>query len=116
MRANLILLAVLAACAIGLITSQHHARRLFTQLEQEASRARALDVEYGQLQLEQTTWSMHSRVERIAGERLHMRPADVRRTQLIPAAPQSTPSSVGMPSSMTVPSSVHIPSRGDYTK
>ncbi len=73
LRITLILLAVLVACALGLITSQHKARKLFAELETEQERARALDVEYGQLQLEASTWSTHSRIERIASQRLHLR-------------------------------------------
>jgi cell division protein FtsL len=62
-KLNLLLLAVLVACAIGLVTSQHRARKLFSDLEREQARARALDVEYGQLQLEASTWALHARVE-----------------------------------------------------
>ena len=81
-KLNLLLLAVLVACAIGLVTSQHRARQLFTDLEREHNRARELDVEYGRLQLEASTWGLHARVERIATGALGMRPADARRTRL----------------------------------
>ena len=81
-KLNLLLLAVLVACALGLVTSQHKARKLFTDLEREHNRARELDVEYGRLQLEASTWGLHTRVERIATGVLGMRPADARRTRL----------------------------------
>jgi cell division protein FtsL len=84
MRLNLLLLALLVSCAVALVSAQHRARRLFVQLEQEQNRQKQLDIELGQLQLEQSTWGLHSRVEHIATERLHMRPLDVRRTQLVP--------------------------------
>ena len=80
-KLNLLLLAVLVACALGLVTSQHKARKLFTDLEREHNRARELDVEYGRLQLEASTWGLHARVERIAKGALGMRPADARRTR-----------------------------------
>lgn len=86
-RFNLLLLSVLTICAIGLVTSQHKARRLVTAFEQEQSRSRALETEYRQLQLEASTWSMHSRVERLATERLQMRATDPKRTQLVPIEP-----------------------------
>jgi cell division protein FtsL len=54
------------------VTSQHRGRKLFQDLEGEQERARQLDVEYGQLQLELSTWATHPRVEKIARERLHM--------------------------------------------
>jgi len=88
-RLNLILLIVLTACALGLVTSQHHARRLFSELEREQERAKQLDVEWGQLQLEQSTWAMHARVEKIARERLRMSLPDARRTQVV--MPQAEP-------------------------
>lgn len=82
-RLNLLLLAMLAACALGLITSQHQARKLFIEFEQEQERARALEIEYGQLQLEQSTWAMLARVEKIAAQALHMRAPDPRHLQIV---------------------------------
>ena len=82
-RINLILLLVLTACALGLVTSQYKARKLFAELEQEQERAKQLDVEWGQLQLEQSTWAMHARVEKIARDRLHMSVPDAKRTQVV---------------------------------
>ena len=82
-RINLLLLALLTACALGLVTSQHKARKLFAELEQEQERAKQLDVEWGQLQLEQSTWAMHARVEKIARERLRMSVPDAKRTQMV---------------------------------
>ena len=82
-RLNLLLLVVLAVCAIGLVTSQHLSRRLFGELEQEQERSRQLGVEYGQLQLEASTWAVHARVERIAGRQLHMRVPDAKHLYII---------------------------------
>lgn len=82
-RLNLLLLAALALCAIGLITAQHQARKLFAELEREQARARALDVEWGQLQLELSTWGLHSRIERLAAARLGMRAPEARRVQIV---------------------------------
>src|SRR5512140_2715459 len=82
-RINLILLALLTACALGLVTSQHKARKLFGELEREQEQAKQLDVEWGQLQLEQRTWAMHARVEKIARDRLHMRVPEAARTQVV---------------------------------
>jgi cell division protein FtsL len=82
-RLNLLLLAVLTACALGLVTSQHQARKLFAELEREQSRAKALEVEFGQLQLEASTWATPTRVERLARERLRMRVPEAKRLQVI---------------------------------
>ena len=52
-RVNILLLCALILCALSLVTSRHHARRLTVELEREQARARQFDVEYGQLSLEQ---------------------------------------------------------------
>ncbi|MFH1045253.1 MAG: cell division protein FtsL [Pseudomonadota bacterium] len=90
-RINLILLLALTACALGLVTSQHKARALFAELEREQERTTQLDVEWGQLQLEQSTWAKHARVEKIARDRLRMSVPDAKRTQVVMpgAAPES---------------------------
>jgi cell division protein FtsL len=82
-KLNLLLLAVLVACALGLVTSQHKARKLFSALEREHGRARELDVEYGRLQLEASTWGQHARVERIAAGTLGLRAPDPHRVRLL---------------------------------
>jgi cell division protein FtsL len=82
-RLNLLLLLVLTGCALGLVTSQHRARKLFGELEQEQERSRQLGVEYGQLQLEASTWAVHARVERIAGRQLHMRVPEAKRLHIV---------------------------------
>ena len=72
MRINLFLLAALVICALSLVTSRHQARKLFVDLEREQSRSRAYEVEYGQLQIEQSTWAMPARIEKIGREQLRM--------------------------------------------
>jgi cell division protein FtsL len=71
-RLNLLLLAVLVVCALSLVSSRHQARKLFVELEREQARERGYETEYGQLQLEQSTWGMPARVEKIAREQLRM--------------------------------------------
>ncbi len=71
-RFNMILLMIAVVCALGAVTSQHRARKLFQALEGEQERVRQLDIEYGQLQLELSTWATHPRIEQIARDRLHM--------------------------------------------
>lgn len=71
-RFNMILLMIVVLCALGVVTSQHRGRKLFQDLEGEQERARQLDIEFGQLQLEMSTWATHPRIEKIARERLRM--------------------------------------------
>ena len=82
-RLNLLLLAVLITCALGLVSSQHRARKLFGELEREEERSRQLGVEYGQLQLEAATWAERARIERIAGRQLRMRVPEAKRLQIV---------------------------------
>jgi cell division protein FtsL len=82
-KLNLLLLLVLVVCALGLVTSQHKARKLFSDLEREQARARELDVEFGRLQLEASTWGLHARVEKVAAGTLGMRTPDARRLRIV---------------------------------
>jgi len=84
-RLNLFLLAVLVVCALSLVTSRYQARKLFVELEREQSQSRAYEVEYGQLQIEQSTWAMPGRVEKIAREQLHMHLPPPGRVEVIDA-------------------------------
>ncbi|HET7775221.1 MAG TPA: cell division protein FtsL [Azospira sp.] len=72
LRLNLLLLLAAMICALGVVTSQHKARKLFQELEGEQERSRSLDVEWGQLQLELSTWATHPRIEKIARDKLRM--------------------------------------------
>jgi cell division protein FtsL len=83
-RLNLLLLAVLVLCALSLVTSRHQARKLFVELEREQARTRGYETEFGQLQLEQSTWAMPVRVEKIAREQLRMQIPGPRRIEVVP--------------------------------
>ncbi len=86
-KLNLVLSGILVVCALGLVTSQHKARKLFVELQKQQEVAKQLEVEYGQLQLEQSTWAMHSRVEKIAANTLRMRVPPAARVHLVPPPP-----------------------------
>ena len=81
-RVHLFMLLLVVLCALGVVTSQHQARKAFVALEQEQARQRQLEVEWGQLQLEQSTWAMHARVEKIAVEKLQMQLPDAAHMQV----------------------------------
>lgn len=74
LRLNLLLLLIAVLSALSTVASNHRARKLFIELEREQTRMRELEVEWGQLQLEQSTWAGHARIERIARDKLGMRP------------------------------------------
>ena len=71
-KVNLLLLCLVIVCALGVVTSQHKARKFFVELQKEQALARQMEVEWGQLQLEQSTWATPTRVEKIANRNLQM--------------------------------------------
>ena len=58
--------------AAGAIYCKHRAREMFVELEQLNARRDNIEIEWGQLQLEQSAWSTQAFVERIASTKLHM--------------------------------------------
>lgn len=85
LRLNLFFAVLLTICALAVVSAQNRARQLFKAIETEQERGRALEVEFGQLQIEQSTWAVHTRIERVAIDRLRMRRPDDAST-LRPAA------------------------------
>jgi len=51
---------------------KHRSRELFVELERLHQRRDNLEIEWGQLQLEQSAWSTHAFVERVASTKLKM--------------------------------------------
>ena len=82
-RLNFILFFVLILCALSLVTSQHKARKLYFELQQQQDASKQLETEWSQLQLEQSTWAMHSRLEQVAGDLLHMHVPDTKHKQIV---------------------------------
>ena len=82
-RLNFILFFVLILCALSLVTSQHKARKLYIELQQQQESSKQLDTEWSQLQLEQSTWAMHSRLEQVAGDLLYMHVPDNKHIQIV---------------------------------
>jgi len=67
-----VLFVAVMATAIGLVYSKHKTRMLFVELQQLNKEVVSLNTEWGRLQLEQSAWSDHGRIEQIARERLDM--------------------------------------------
>ena len=62
--------------AIALIYTKHESRKLFIELERLSAERDQLNIEWGQLQIEQSTWATHARIEQVATKRLRLsRPA-----------------------------------------
>lgn len=69
---NALLLLAVVMCALSVVTSQHKARKLYVELQKEKERAQQMEVEWGQLQLEQSTWATPARVEKVAVRQMGM--------------------------------------------
>ena len=67
-----ILFSLVLASAILLIYSKHQSRKLFVEVQQLRYQVDSLNTEWSQLQLEQSAWSGHGRIERVASKRLSM--------------------------------------------
>lgn len=76
-----VLWAALLGASIAVVVNKHEARNLFIELQGLHAERDRLDIEWGQLKLEQSAWAMHGRVEQTARVNLQMvvpRPDEVR--------------------------------------
>ena len=69
---ELVFAFVCVASALALVYTRHESRKLFVELEQLTSERDRLNIEWGQLQIEQSTWATHARIERVALEELSL--------------------------------------------
>jgi len=60
------------ASAVGVIFSKHESRKLFVQLQTLQKERDQMDIEWGRMQLEQSTWATHGRIEGLARKKLDM--------------------------------------------
>ena len=67
-----VLIIACVASAIGVVYARHQHRLLFVELARLEKSRDELNIEWGQLQLEQSTWSDANRVEQVATRELGM--------------------------------------------
>jgi cell division protein FtsL len=82
-KANLVLVTLLVGCALSLVNARNHSRHLFSELELLQQQARQLDIDWSQLQLDQSTLGKNARIEQIARTELNMTPLTPARTQYL---------------------------------
>jgi cell division protein FtsL len=93
-RTNLLtpVFAVLGVvCALAVVHSQHQARTHFVELERLKKEARSLDEQWGQLQLEQSTWANPARVDTLARTQLSLVTPPPERIHVETVAPGTLP-------------------------
>jgi len=84
-RLNIVLAVALVLCALSLVNAQYQARRLFIELERAQTAGRELEIEWAQLQLDQSTLGKHARIEANAIRDLNMMALTAARTQFLTA-------------------------------
>jgi len=82
-KINAVLTVLLVGCALSVVNAQYQARHLFIDLERAQARSRQLDIEWAQLQLDQSTLGKHARIEEIARRELNMTQLTPNRTQYL---------------------------------
>ena len=74
-RWRLLLIGLLLACVwsgVAIVQARQQSRDLFAELVRLQAHRDEMDVEWGRLQLEQSAWARHGRIEKLARGRLHM--------------------------------------------
>ena len=81
---SIVLLAVVAS-AVAVVRTHHLRRSLFVELDEVEARRDRLQVEWGRLQIEQSTWAASDRIERTAAEKLNLQLSRAGATVLVAA-------------------------------
>lgn len=68
-----ILLLMAMASALAVVYARHETRRTFVALQQAENQRDEMNIEWGRLQLEQSTWATHVRIDKLAREKLGMK-------------------------------------------
>ena len=82
-RLSVVVTVLLVLCALSLVNAQYQARSQFIELERAQSAARQLDIDWAQLQLDQSTLGKNSRIEELARRDLNMVALSAQRTQYL---------------------------------
>jgi cell division protein FtsL len=114
-RLNIALIILLAGCAIAVITSQHHARRLFVELERAQAQSRQLEIDWNQLRVQQTSLATAALIDAKARRDLGMESVGADRTLHLLRDPDSRTVQVGpLPAALArKPGTAQAPRRTD---
>ena len=78
-----LLIALVLVSALAVVYAKHQNRKLYTQLTTLQKQRDNMNVEWGRLQLELSTWATHGRIEKVAREQLGMRNVDYNQVMII---------------------------------
>jgi cell division protein FtsL len=82
-KINIVLTTVLVGCALSVVNARYQARHLFVDIERLQQQQRQLEIDWAQLQLDQSTLGKNERIEQIARSELNMAPLSPARTQYL---------------------------------
>jgi cell division protein FtsL len=82
-RICFVLTVAVVLCSLLLVNSQYQARSLFIELERKQALARQLDLEWSQLELDQSTLAQSARIATLAANNLQMMPVTRERLQYL---------------------------------
>ncbi|MGH1358683.1 MAG: cell division protein FtsL [Burkholderiaceae bacterium] len=82
-RLNVLLIALLTLSALGLVTSQYHARRLFTAIDDAESREARIKARWDHLLVEQTELAKASLIVKKARSKLNLTERQPHRTMYL---------------------------------
>ncbi|VXB44538.1 cell division protein FtsL [Massilia sp. 9I] len=82
-KLNILLTAAVVGCALSVVNARYQGRHLLIELERLNQHARQLEVDWTQLQLDQSTLGKNERIEQIARTSLNMTPLSPARTQYL---------------------------------
>jgi cell division protein FtsL len=60
------------ASGIWIVNVEHRSRQLFMAAEEQSRELDRLQIDWGRLQIEQSTWATHARIEALARQRLQL--------------------------------------------
>jgi cell division protein FtsL len=82
-KLNVVLTVLLVGCALSVVNARYQARHLFIDQEKLQQQQRQLEIDWAQLQLDQSTLGKNERIEQIARKQLDMAPLSPARTQYL---------------------------------
>jgi cell division protein FtsL len=82
-KINVVLAALLVGCGLSVVNARYQRNHLVNEIEKLATQQRQLDIDWAQLQLDQSTLGKNERIEQIARVNLNMAPLSPARTQYL---------------------------------
>ena len=79
----MLLVAAVLVSALGVVNAKHKNRFEFSQLQLLLKQKQQIEIEWGQLQLEQATWATHGRIEEMARGKLEMQLPSLDKVEII---------------------------------